>query len=265
MMAPGARPSDCMFWVISTCIVFLFVTVFRLWISPRAPTPRLIHQCEIVWKIEDEEGKVEHADIDINEEFAPLFVLLWTPLDGHYGNWERHLGAGYNAFVERCEDGPDSRRCVFTDDRAMLDESALVVFSINDLGDDLYEDREVWAQSELPPLTPNGRPPGQMWALFWRDPPSKVKMSTDKLSFLDGVFNWTISYRRDADVFYHFGMFKVKQATLIMRLWRCKGDAFIFILGHTSRHQVEHSIENVKGEERYRLGKKPRPQLWAPK
>ena len=232
MMAPGARPSECMFWVIPTCIVFLFVTVFRLWISPRAPTPRVIQQCEIVWKIEDEEEKVEHADI--NEEFAPLFVLLWTPLDGHYGNWERHLGAGYNAFVERC-DVPDSRRCVFTDDRAMLDVSALVVFSINDLGDDLYGDREVWAQNELPPLTPNGRPPGQIWTLFWRDPPSKVNISTEKLSWLDGVFNWTISYRRDADVFYPFGMFKVKQATLVMRLLTSKseGNVIICILGHT--------------------------------
>ena len=165
--------------------------------------------------------------------------------------------------MEQC-DGSDSRRCVFTDDRAMFEVSDLVVFSINDLGDQLYENKDDWAKNQLPPM-PNGRPPGQRWALFWRDSPSKVKMSTEKLSWLDGVFNWTISYRRDADVFYPFGMFKVKQATLIMRLWRCKGDAFIFILGHTSRHQVEHSIENVKGEERYRLGKKPRPQLWAPK
>ena len=194
-----------MFWFFTTCTVILFVTVFRLWSSPRTPTPRLIRQTEIVWKIEDEEEKVE---ADIYKELVPFFVLLWTPLNDHYGNWERHLGPGYNSFVERC-DGPNARRCVFTDDRAMFNVSDLVIFSINDLGDHLYEDKDVWAKNELP-LT-SGRPRGQMWALFWRDPPGKVKISAEKLSWLDGVFNWTISYRRDADVFYPFGMFKVKQ------------------------------------------------------
>ena len=199
MMAPRPRPNEFLLWIISTFSVIFFVTLFRLWTSSRDPTPRVIHQCEIVWKIEDKEEEVEHA------YDTPLFVLLWTPLDGHYGNWERHLGAGYNAFVERCG-GHDARRCVFTDDRTMLDASALVLFSINDLGDHLYEDKYIWAENELPLR----RAPGQRWALFWRDPPGKVKIATEKLSWLDGVFNWTISYRRDADVFYPFGMFKVK-------------------------------------------------------
>ena len=209
MMRPSARTSEFMLWFFSTSTVILFVAFFRLWISPRPSTQRVIRQTEIVWEIGDEEEKVE---ANIHKELMPLFVLLWTPLDDHYPNWERHLGAGYNAFVEQC-DGPDSRRCVFTDDRAMFEVSDLVVFSINDLGDQLYESKDDWAKNQLPP-TPNGRPPGQRWALFWRDSPSKVKMSTEKLSWLDGVFNWTISYRRDADVFYPFGMFKVKQATL---------------------------------------------------
>ena len=135
-----------------------------------------------------------------------FFVLLWTLLNGHYGNWERHLGAGYNAFVERCQDR-DGKRCVFTDDRDMLNVSDLVIFSINDLRDHLYEDGDVWALNELPLM--KKRLPEQRWALFWRDSPGKVKISTGKLSWLDGVFNWTISYRQDADVFYPFGMFRV--------------------------------------------------------
>ena len=157
---------------------------------------------EIAW--EKEKKEEASADDHMSEK---TFVLLWTPLNGRYGNWERHLGSGYNAYVERCQNR-DCKRCVFTDDRDMLNVSDLVIFSINDLRDHLYEDRVVWAVNELPLM--NKRPPEQRWALFWRDSPGKVKISTDRLSWLDGVFNWTISYRQDADVFYPFGMFRVK-------------------------------------------------------
>ena len=249
-MALSARPSEFIFWIISTFAVILFVTAFRLWISPHSHPPKPIHQCEIMWQIEEKEESMDHSDTV--EEFAPIFVLLWTPLDGHFANWKRHLGAGYNAFVERCH-GPSSRRCVFTDDRAMLEVSAIVIFSVSDLRDHLYEERDDWAQNELPPM-PNGRPPGQIWALFWRDPPGKVKISAEKLSWLDAVFNWTISYRRDADVFYPFGMFKVKQATLKTVLKKSKGKVNVF-LGQTSG--TDNSAESAEGEERHRLGKKP--------
>ena len=157
---------------------------------------------EIAW----EKEKEEEAAADGHMKEKTVIVLLWTPLNGHYGNWERHLGAGYNAFAERCPDR-GGKRCVFTDDRDMLIGSDLVIFSINDLRDHLYEDRDVWAVKELPPM--KKRPPEQRWALFWRDSPLKVKISSGKLSWLDGVFNWTISYRQDADVFYPFGMFRV--------------------------------------------------------
>ncbi len=134
-------------------------------------------------------------------------ILLWTPLDGFSGNWVRHFGPGYNAYLETCND-IESKRLVVTDDRERISESSLVLFNLNDLGLLEHDDFGVWVDSKLPP--DETRTADQRWALFWREPPTKATLPEEKMHWLDGLFNWTISYRRDADVFYPFGIFRVR-------------------------------------------------------
>lgn len=57
----------------------------------------------------------------------------------------------------------------------------------------------------LPPERTSALRPNQAWALFWRETPTKFENIARELSQLDGIFNWTISYRRDADIWYPNG------------------------------------------------------------
>ncbi len=98
----------------------------------------------------------------------------------------------------------------FITERDRVDEAKVILYNLNDLNLNLYvggvRSASTWRQNELP--NKKNRNPDQVWALFWREPPSKCRIEQHQLAWLDGIFNWTISYRRDSDVNYPFGYLK---------------------------------------------------------
>ena len=112
-------------------------------------------------------------------------ILLWTPLWGRFENWSRFFS------VPRL--GQCRARCSFTSQEDRLPEAALVLFSAADL-------------RQMPPPVEAGRPErsaGQLWALFAPDPPPAAGHL--QANQVDGLFNWTVSYRHDADVPLQYG------------------------------------------------------------
>ncbi|XP_043243971.1 alpha-(1,3)-fucosyltransferase 7-like [Amphibalanus amphitrite] len=112
-------------------------------------------------------------------------ILFWTPLWGRFDSWSRFFS------VPRL--GDCRARCSFTSQEDRLPEAALVLFSAADL-------------PRTPPPLEGGRPerfPGQLWALFAPDPPpAEGRLQPHQV---DGLFNWTVSYRQDADVPLQYG------------------------------------------------------------
>ncbi|XP_041094428.1 alpha-(1,3)-fucosyltransferase 7-like [Polyodon spathula] len=108
-----------------------------------------------------------------------LRVLLW-----HYP-----FGKRFNLSWDVCLDLYNIRHCALTDDRSLFNQSHVVVF----------HHREI--QSRVSALPWERRPSGQMWVWMSLESPSGNK----RVKELNGLFNWTLSYRRDADISVPYG------------------------------------------------------------
>uniref|UniRef100_A0A6J0ST80 Fucosyltransferase n=1 Tax=Pogona vitticeps TaxID=103695 RepID=A0A6J0ST80_9SAUR len=109
----------------------------------------------------------------------PLLILLW--------GWP-FLSA------EECSPGlgrPD--QCRLTTNRSQYAAADAVL---------MYH-RDVSGSPLLLPRAP--RPPSQLWIWFNMDPPS----SSRNLASMDGLFNLTMTYRRDSDIFTPYGWLRV--------------------------------------------------------
>ena len=109
-------------------------------------------------------------------------ILVWTPF------W----------FEEREVTGM-ATRCEVTTDKSRLDESDVIMFHLPDL---------------LPWIKlPTTRKADQVWVLYSLEPPPRIIWYAGG-SMWKNVFNWTLSYRRDATIFapyYRYEPLSVKQ------------------------------------------------------
>ncbi|XP_062830623.1 alpha-(1,3)-fucosyltransferase 4 [Anolis carolinensis] len=121
---------------------------------------------------------------DEDEEPPPVKVLLWWEPFGR----QRGLGG--------CEERFHIRRCHLTTDRSLLLEAHAVLFHHRDLvlhGLDLL---------------PTSRLPAQRWVWMNFESPSH----SHHLQDLGGLFNWTMSYKVDSDVFVPYGYLRPSRA-----------------------------------------------------
>lgn len=109
-----------------------------------------------------------------------ITVLLW--------HWP--FSRAYSLEGDVCRDQYGVSGCVLTDSRASLPDADAVVFHHHELR---------YKRSSLPLHLP--RPPAQKWIWLSLEPPA----NNGPLAAYDGVFNWTMSYRRDADVPIPYG------------------------------------------------------------
>ncbi|XP_058842669.1 alpha-(1,3)-fucosyltransferase 7-like isoform X2 [Acipenser ruthenus] len=109
-----------------------------------------------------------------------LRVLLW--------HWP--FGKSSNLSGDVCLDLYNIRHCTLTDDRSLFNQSHVVVF----------HHREIQRKVSVLP-TRERRPSGQMWVWMSLESPSGNK----NVKELNGLFNWTLSYRRDADISVPYG------------------------------------------------------------
>uniref|UniRef100_A0A8D2JHT6 Fucosyltransferase n=2 Tax=Varanus komodoensis TaxID=61221 RepID=A0A8D2JHT6_VARKO len=106
-----------------------------------------------------------------------LTILLWT--------WPY----GIRVAIENCTEVLGVADCFFTADRKWYPKADAV----------LVHHYDVYRNAAKLPQDP--RPPSQRWIWYSPEPPSKHPVPT----FMDNLFNLTMSYRRDSDIFAPYG------------------------------------------------------------
>lgn len=113
-----------------------------------------------------------------------LSILLWY--------WP--FGRSYSLAGDPCRQMYNITGCLLSDNRSTFSTADVVVFHHHELR---------WgspsSSSHLPLHLP--RPPSQRWAWMSLEPP----VNNGDLTPYNGLFNWTVSYRRDADVPIPYG------------------------------------------------------------
>uniref|UniRef100_A0A8C5EUS8 Fucosyltransferase n=1 Tax=Gouania willdenowi TaxID=441366 RepID=A0A8C5EUS8_GOUWI len=109
-----------------------------------------------------------------------LTILLW--------HWP--FSRSFRLSGDRCLKMFNISGCFLTDDRSAFLDANVVVFHHRELS---------WGPSDLPMHLP--RPASQQWVWLSMEPPA----NNANLSLFNGVFNLTMSYRRDADISIPYG------------------------------------------------------------
>ena len=104
--------------------------------------------------------------------------------------WHWPFGRSYSLRGDVCRDSYNIPRCVLTDKTSLFASADVVVFHHHELQA---------GRSALPLGLP--RRPSQRWVWLSLEPPA----NNGDLSPYNGLFNWTMSYRRDADIFMPYG------------------------------------------------------------
>ncbi|KAF0033710.1 hypothetical protein F2P81_013776 [Scophthalmus maximus] len=114
--------------------------------------------------------------------YAPprnISVLLWR--------WP--FGRSYSLAGDKCLEMYNISRCLLTDNVSAFSTADVVVFHHHEL-----------SRGPPPPLHLD-RPASQRWVWMSLEPP----VNNVNLAQLNGLFNWTMSYRRDADIPIPYG------------------------------------------------------------
>ncbi|TRY75351.1 hypothetical protein TCAL_08579 [Tigriopus californicus] len=204
----GALTSGALFLLAS-------VVAFTLFWPSSSPRCQVSSDCNQARRDEMEQAKIEPT---------PAVILLWTELNGSFDNWVDYFGNDLDN-INHCGFESDQIPPRISRNPEDQPNAQVVIFNLNDLRLDDYEDQDTWKVDNLPLLQKN---PSQIWALLWHEPPSRIKVPRHKLAWLDELFNWTISYRRDSDIFFPFGYFVDIPYTKVLKtpwreLWVRKG------------------------------------------
>ncbi|KAK7479885.1 hypothetical protein BaRGS_00028875 [Batillaria attramentaria] len=140
-------------------------------------------------KFSDDRGLGEDSLLreqrSVNNEFK--VVLLWTDFFGS-STWREENDPFPACPVSTCE---------LTTDKERVAEAAAVMFNARSLND----------PSQLPPEHPPWQA-GSVWTLHNSEPPYFTFLD---LPLYDNVFNWTSSYRTDADIYSPYGGYVKKE------------------------------------------------------
>ncbi|XP_043914569.1 alpha-(1,3)-fucosyltransferase 7 [Protopterus annectens] len=113
------------------------------------------------------------------EPSKPLIILVW--------HWP--FGSSFKLSGDVCFDLYGIRDCLLTEDRAMYTEADVVVFHHREL------------QNKRSSLPEEERPSNQKWVWVSLESPS----ATSDVKKFNGIFNWTMTYRQDSDIFMPYG------------------------------------------------------------
>ncbi|XP_059799778.1 alpha-(1,3)-fucosyltransferase 7 isoform X1 [Hypanus sabinus] len=109
----------------------------------------------------------------------PVVVLVW--------NWPFLVNSITEANV--CRDLYAVENCILTCDKSMFDRANVVAFHHREL------------QNNISNLPREKRPHNQKWLWVSLESPSNTK----GIHHLNGLFNWTMTYKRDSDIFIPYG------------------------------------------------------------
>lgn len=140
-------------------------------------------------------------------------ILLWSPL---FDDWN-FLNVGNHSFKDfSC---PETR-CEITADRRRLLESDAVLFHVRTL-----------SMLDLP----RNRTRDQKWIFFSLEAPPYSRFQG--FDFMVGMFNWTMTYRKDSDVYIPYGRIVPKltksfnQSELYIK-WKKKSKMAVWMVSH---------------------------------
>lgn len=142
------------------------------------------------------------------------FILLWTPFFGSW-NWN-FLPSGGGAF-SNCQ----VQDCFVTTDSSLSFESDAIIFHARDL---IVND------------LPNKRNKNQKWIFYCLESPHYSYFGG--FHVLNGVFNWTMTYRLDSDVVVTYGKIKPSHTLsnwnekLSKELWKKKKRSVVWMVSH---------------------------------
>jgi hypothetical protein len=128
-------------------------------------------------------------------EKSMFIVLLWTKYFGKDFEINGWTSEGLKCGLKKL--------CIFTKDKSTLNESSAVVFHWIDL--------ITYPELVFPKYHRNN----QRWILFSQIPPVyEEKKFISRLKDMDDKINWTMTYRRDSDIFVPYALISKKSDTL---------------------------------------------------
>ncbi|OXA59828.1 alpha-(1,3)-fucosyltransferase C [Folsomia candida] len=118
-------------------------------------------------------------------------------------------------------------RCAFTENQSLWRDSDAIVFH----------------GRMLPDVIPPRQKPNELWVfmLFEALTNYDLKSITDKIVKFDGVFNWTMTYRRDSDIFMPYGKF----VNVTKHQRPGYNESWAFIMGANGRQTYENAVYQV--------------------
>ncbi|XP_077517459.1 alpha-(1,3)-fucosyltransferase C-like isoform X1 [Amblyomma americanum] len=135
-------------------------------------------------------------------------IMMWT---NFFASWHEKL----DDITYNC-----SARCLVTNDRSLLASTEVIVFHVPNMNTE-----------DLPPY----RFHSQKWVFFIMESPSYTLFPN--LSNTKNMFNWTMTYRSDSDVYVPYGRIVPRITTAASRknlkaLWKSKQKAAVWMVSH---------------------------------
>ncbi|KAH7975247.1 hypothetical protein HPB49_025309 [Dermacentor silvarum] len=156
--------------------------------------------------------------------------MMWT---SYYGDWYGKLDDARNSetLLEEC-----APTCRITNDRRLIEHSDAVIFHVRDLD-----------MTDLPPK----RFSWQRWVFFSMEPPPHAGFT--EFHFTHGMFNWTMTYRRDSDAYTPYGRFVPRDAFTttakrdLRALWKSKNKTAVWMVSRcNSTSGREHFVAELR-------------------
>jgi len=160
------------------------------------------------WQWEDNHfHRAQIYSSNSTEKDSMKIILLYSSLLGDYDNWR----SSFSDSTLSCQESKVT--CLVTSDKSLLSQSDAVVVSLTDIN------RFTWTW--LPFSNPDRYK--QSWVAFWQESPWFFYKTTtfdtsQSLMNLNGIFNYTASYRDDAD----FDASYLKNKDLSYCKWKVK-------------------------------------------
>ena len=159
-----------------------------------------------------------HKHMPINRSHIKSFSgkthhILWWNKPYWIRGWDR------SCTMSQCKYG----NCLATEDKKYMDNSSAVIITI------------VGTEARKLPVPQSRRNPDQAWAFFTLESPLKIWNRVFETDEWRNVFNWSMTYRRDSDIFIPYGLLGHRETSLnksYSEIFRRKSRDVAWIVSH---------------------------------
>ena len=171
-------------------------------------------------------------------------ILYWTTFFGEdFGDVDAIRKRNIDPFDAYLEDQSFSQcpvgQCFATNDRSLLNQSAALIFHSRDI-----------KSADLP----NVRFPDQRWIFYNLEPPQLTTLENSPLESVNDVFNWTMTYRRDSDVYHPYSADPFRRMAPLPPTWqqlRSKTKKVAWIVSNCGKYVTSQRMEYVHQLRKY--------------